>query len=195
MHLIVGLGNPGAKYSMTRHNVGFMLIDVLAHNWQAPKFRQEHKSEVSKVQLMAEGQQISALLVKPQTFMNNSGQAVVSLCQYYEVDPTHELLVVHDDIDQPFGAVRFQSQRGHGGHNGIRDIHQLLGTNNYYRLKLGVDRPSHPKMDVADYVLQSFSKNEEKELPPFLAYAGEAVESYLIDGFQKAATQFNRAGF
>ena len=126
MKIIVGLGNPGLKYQFTRHNFGFMLIDRLA---EGEAFQKKYSSLILKIK--------NTLLVKPQTFMNLSGQAVQQVMNFYKV-PLEDLIVVHDDKDLDFGILRFQKNRGHGGHNGIRSIHQALGSQNYCRLKMGV---------------------------------------------------------
>lgn len=186
MQLIVGLGNPGAKYLMTRHNIGFMVVDSLAHQLNEGQFKSEHKSLVCKAHLQGE----VVLLAKPQKYMNLSGESVRALIDYYSI-PIENILVVHDDIDQAFGALRFQVNRGHGGHNGIRDIHKHLNSKEYNRLKLGVGRPSHAAMDVADYVLQNFNSDEQKKLPDFLNLCVDSVECYILNGLNKAATKYN----
>ncbi len=187
MKMIVGLGNPGPKYQLNRHNIGFILVDALAMRLEGRlDFRSEHKALTLKTSL----QQERILLVKPQTFMNLSGQSVQDLFQYYDLS-LDDLLVVQDDCDLPFQALRFQRSRGHGGHNGIRNIHQYLGPD-YARLKLGVSRPSHPGQDVADYLLSDFSKDEQKSLDDFLLYSCEAVETLILQGYDRASNQFNR---
>ena len=186
MKLIVGLGNPGTKYQLNRHNIGFLTIDALGDRHHSASFRNEHKAQVSKLNLHG----TPVLLAKPQTYMNLSGESVQSLMHFYNV-ALEDLLVVQDDIDQPFKVVRFQSGRGHGGHNGIRSIHQMLASDAYARLKLGVGRPIHPGMDVADYVLQNFSDTEEPALVDVIALACDAVEYFIGHGVQKAANKFN----
>jgi PTH1 family peptidyl-tRNA hydrolase len=186
MYLVVGLGNPGSKYALTRHNIGFMAVDLFAIGANSPPWKEEQKAHVCKFQL--DDQQV--LLVKPMTFMNLSGQSVQALMQFYKI-PLENLIVIQDDIDQPFGKIRFHKNRGHGGHNGIRNISELLGTADYIRLKLGVGRPAHPEMAVADYVLQKFSSEEQQQLPDFLNKAGDALESVIFDGLSKASTKFN----
>ncbi|MCB0386077.1 MAG: aminoacyl-tRNA hydrolase, partial [Bdellovibrionales bacterium] len=150
-------------------------------------FKAEHKALTLKIRI--EGQVV--LLAKPQTYMNLSGESVQALVAYYGGSP-NELLVVHDEVDLAFASIRYQKNRGHGGHNGIRSIHQLLGTQEYNRLKLGVSRPANPRMDVADFVLQTFNNDEMKELPDFLSLASESMEAYIRDGFEKAASRYNR---
>jgi PTH1 family peptidyl-tRNA hydrolase len=185
MYLVVGLGNPGPKYAFTRHNIGFLAVDLFAMGAGSPPWKEEHRAHVCRFQM----EQETLLLAKPLTFMNLSGQSVQSLMHFYKI-PMEKLIVIHDDIDQVFGGIRLHKNRGHGGHNGIRHISELLGSD-YQRIKLGVGRPPHPEMSVADYVLQKFSKDEEQLLPDFLNKAGDALESLIFDGFSKAATQFN----
>ena len=136
MWFVVGLGNPGRKYQLTRHNVGFMAIDFFLNSIGHPPKKKEHQSLTHS--LTMEDQKI--LLAKPQTFMNNSGMAVQALCHYYKINPDR-LIVIHDDIEYPFKQLKVHKGRGHGGHNGIRDIHQKLNTNDYYRIRIGVGRP------------------------------------------------------
>lgn len=189
MHLIVGLGNPGPKYLLTRHNIGFMLIDALSQFWgqySTSSFKSEHKALTQKLKL---GEN-SILLAKPQTFMNLSGESVQALLKFYDI-PIEKLIVAHDEVDIEFGQLRFQTNRGHAGNNGVRNIHERLGTNAYKRLKLGVGRPLNPHLSMADHVLQNFNPNEQAELPDLLKKACQAMEVYLSQGFQKAATEFN----
>lgn len=122
--------------------------------------------------------------------MNLSGDAVRALSDFYKIDHA-QIIVIHDEIDFPFGQLKIQKERGHGGHNGIRDIHEKLGHNKYYRIKLGVGRPTHAKMDVADHVLSNFSKDELAQLPDFLSLACDAVESLIFQGYEKTANHFN----
>jgi peptidyl-tRNA hydrolase, PTH1 family len=200
MKLIVGLGNPGPKYALTRHNIGFLAVDAFNEihgaggNWKS-----EHKAETAKIRHASD----QILLVKPQTFMNLSGQSVVSLMQFYQIE-RQDILIVQDDVDQKFGAIKFQIKRGHGGHNGIRNIHELLGSDEYARLKLGVGRPpvfvsddgevTRSTMEVADWVLQNFSKEEQKVLPDFIEKACQAIEGFATVGLERASNQFNQKG-
>jgi PTH1 family peptidyl-tRNA hydrolase len=186
MYLIVGLGNPGNKYALTRHNVGFMTVDSFHTSVQGPAWSNEHQALVSKFKL--DGQQI--ILAKPQTFMNNSGQAVRALVDYYKVDMTH-LLIVQDEIDLPFAQLRFHKNRGHGGNNGIRSISEHMGTPDYARLKVGVGRPPVPQMNVADYVLQNFSQEEQSKMPDLLNRCCDAVECFMFEGLSQASNKFN----
>jgi PTH1 family peptidyl-tRNA hydrolase len=186
MWLIVGLGNPGTQYALTRHNIGFMALDYLQQGFSGSTFKNEHKGVTSKLQI----QNDSILLLKPQTFMNLSGQSVQAAMSFYKIPQDH-ILVIQDDIDQAYGKMKFQKNRGHGGHNGIRNISELLGNADYTRLKLGVGRPPHPSMNVADYVLQKFSHEDMAELPDFLNLACDAIEYFITEGLQKASTKYN----
>jgi len=186
MYLIVGLGNPGPKYAFTRHNIGFLAVDLFSQGVSNPPWSEEHKAHVCKFKL--DDQQI--ILAKPLTFMNKSGESVQSLLHYYKI-PMENMLVIHDEIDLPFGKLRLQKNRGPGGHNGLKSINEMLSTQDYTRLKLGVGRPPHPEMDVADYVLGKFNPEEQTTLPEFLNTAGDAIESFIFEGLNKASTRFN----
>ena len=193
MHLIVGLGNPGSKYDLTRHNIGFMALDFYLRSLEGakpPPPRDEQKALVTRVKL----DDHDVLFVKPQTFMNLSGESVRGLLAFYKI-PLENLLVIHDDIDQPFGAIRFHHNRGAGGHNGIKSITECLGTMEYARLKLGVGRPTIAGMDVPSYVLQNFSTEEMAQLPDFLHVAGDALESFLFDGLSTSSGKFNKSSY
>lgn len=187
MHLIVGLGNPGAKYAMNRHNIGFMAIDFwlksLGHNGN---LREEHKALTQKFKL----EDREVLVAKPQTFMNKSGEAVLNLMNFYKIERKN-LLVIHDEIDQAFGNMKLQFNRGHAGQNGIRNISELFGAADYHRLRLGVGRPPHPDFSVGDYVLSNFAKEEVEILPQFLDKASSAVESFIFEGPSISATKYN----
>ena len=205
MKVIVGLGNPGSKYLFSRHNLGFMLIEALAGN---KVFQNKHKSLIQKQEI----ENKTILLAKPQTFMNLSGQAVREIIYFYKL-PLENLLVIHDDKDLPFGAMKFQKSRGHGGHNGVKNIHQELQSKDYFRLKMGVavkhNSPiSDSKLkncqpfpslkiedssiqDTAHFVLSSFNKKEQEKLPDFLNKGIKAVECFIRQGFQKASNQYN----
>ena len=154
MKVVVGLGNPGTKYEQTKHNVGFMCLDYYAnkHN-ETFKFERKFNADVLKM-----GQ---LLLVKPQTFMNLSGEAVRKVIDYYDV-PVEDILIIYDDLDLPLAKLRLREQGGAGGHNGIKSIIQHLHTNEFKRLRIGID--SNPMMDSADYVLSSSSKAELEQI-------------------------------
>jgi PTH1 family peptidyl-tRNA hydrolase len=196
MKLIVGLGNPGPKYQLTRHNIGFMLIDALVEAADQRRYKSEFKAETQKI--VVGGEQV--IVCKPQTFMNLSGESVQPLMTFYNLG-LDDLLVVHDEVDVPFGQLRFQFKRGHGGHNGIRNIHQMMASDAYARLRLGVGRPQMvvtdtgekvgPSQEVHAYVLSNFSKDEMTRMPDFLKMAIDGVGVWLQKGIGQASTQFN----
>lgn len=192
MWLIVGLGNPGTQYALTRHNIGFLCLDLLEKGLGGSGWSNEHKAQVSKAKWTSSAGKVEqALLAKPQTYMNRSGESVQSIMHFYKI-PQDKVIVVQDDIDQNFGSMKFHRNRGHGGHNGIRNISELLGNADYARLKLGVGRPPHPEMQVADYVLQKFSPEEQNQLTDFLNRAGDGIETVVFEGLGKASTLFNK---
>lgn len=186
MWLIVGLGNPGGEYKLTRHNIGFMAVDSFMQGLGNPTVKNQFKAEVAQVKW--KDQQL--LFCKPQTYMNLSGESVQPLMGFYKI-PLDHLIVIHDDIDQAFDQIKIHKNRGHGGHNGIKSISSLMGSMDYIRLKMGVGRPDNPAFSVADYVLGKFSKEEFDKLPDFLNRGIDAVESIILDGVQKASTKFN----
>ena len=186
MWLVAGLGNPGKKYLLTRHNVGFMAIDYYLNNIGCPPEKKEHKSLTYSFTL--EGEKV--LMAKPQTYMNNSGEAIQALSHFYKIPP-ERILILHDEIEQPFKKLKLQTKRGHGGQNGIRDIHEKLGTNAYYRIRIGVGRPDGKK-DVSAHVLSPFSKEEQAALPDVLERVSDGIESLIFEGFDKAATFLNQ---
>lgn len=186
MYLIVGLGNPGQKYSMNRHNIGFMACDYWLKSLNGSDLREEHKALTKKFKI--DNQEV--LLAKPQTYMNKSGESVIALMHFYKISK-EKLLIVHDDIDLPFGSMRLQYNRSPGGQNGVKNISELLGHNEYARLKLGVGRPSHPDFAVSDYVLSNFPKEDAVLLDQYLKTACDAIESFIFEGLNKASTKFN----
>ena len=190
MWMIVGLGNPGSKYALTRHNVGFMVIDMFLKSIGNPHESNAEKALVAKFKWDDE----NIITVKPQGFMNLSGESVQPLLNFYKVSQEN-LIVVHDDIDQPFGSIKIQKNRGHGGHNGIRDISEKLGNADYLRLKIGVGRPVNPEHAVADYVLGKFSSEEMTQLPDYLNKSCDALEAIVFEGLAKASTKFNGVVF
>lgn len=187
MWLVVGLGNPGAKYSLTRHNIGFMAVDFLHRALEASPPKSDFKGLLNRFKWHGE----EILTLQPQTYMNLSGDSVRPVMDFFKI-PLDRLLVLHDEIDQPFGRLKIQKNRGHGGHNGIRDITEKMGSMDYGRLRLGVGRPPDPRFAVADYVLQRFSDEEMTALPEFLDHTVDAIEAVIRDGLAAAANKFNQ---
>lgn len=187
MWLVVGLGNPGGEYKLTRHNIGFMAVDYCLQGLGNPSAKNQFKAEIFQTKI---GEH-PVIFCKPQTFMNLSGESVQPLMGFFKI-PLDHLIVIHDEIDQPFGQMKIQKNRGHGGHNGIKSITGLMGTMDYTRLRLGVGRPENPQFNVADYVLGKFTQDEFSQLPDFLNKAGDALEAIMRDGVQKASTKFNQ---
>jgi PTH1 family peptidyl-tRNA hydrolase len=183
MKVIVGLGNPGKRYDGTRHNVGFAVVDILARSSGAPTPSRRFQSEITES--FEDGEKV--LLVKPETFMNLSGLAVRQVTDFYQV-PLEELLVICDDVNLPLGKLRFRSRGTHGGHNGLRDIQNHLGTTEYSRLRIGVDAPGE---DMVDHVLGRFRPGEKKVMEDAVILAVQAVGVWLRQGIQAAMNQYN----
>jgi PTH1 family peptidyl-tRNA hydrolase len=179
--LIVGLGNPGPQYDKTRHNVGFMVADALAGR-VGSSFSSHKKSNSDIVQARLDGR--SVVVAKPRTFMNLSGQPVAALARFFSVDPAN-IVVVHDELDIDFGALRLKIGGGEGGHNGLRSISQHLGTKDYLRVRVGVGRPPG-RMDAASFVLKPFSTPERKDLGVVIEEAADAAELLLKVGLETA---------
>jgi PTH1 family peptidyl-tRNA hydrolase len=186
VYLLVGLGNPGRRYAKTRHNVGFLAVDRLAERAGVRCNTKQLGALVDKVLVSGS----PAVIAKPQKFMNLSGQPVVSLAGYYRCEPDH-IVVVHDDVDIPFGEVRVKVGGGHGGHNGLRDIKQKLGgRGEFLRIRVGVSRPP-PGWDTADYVLGAWSGEEFDALDELLDRVVQAIETVVKDGPKQAMNTLN----
>ncbi|MBF6075768.1 aminoacyl-tRNA hydrolase [Nocardia beijingensis] len=182
--LVVGLGNPGPEYERTRHNVGFLVADVLAER-VGGRFAVHKKSGADLLQAWLDGRQV--LIAKPRSFMNLSGRPVAALAKFFSVPPT-EVIVVHDELDLPFGAIRLKRGGGEGGHNGLRSVSSALTTKDYLRTRIGIGRPPG-RQDPADYVLKPFSAPERKEVPVIVEQAADAVELLLRVGLETAQNQ------
>ena len=187
-YLIVGLGNPGREYKDTRHNLGFMLIDRLTVRLNARGMKVQSKAIV----ITAQHEDRKLILAKPQTYMNLSGQSVQGLLRFYKI-PLENLLVAHDDIDLPFCALRIRPGGGPGGQNGMGSIIQQLGTQDFARLRIGIDRPPG-RMDAAAYVLQEFSNKELMTVSETLDRAADAALTFATEGLNAAMNKFNGAG-
>lgn len=185
--LIFGLGNPGREYERTRHNIGFIALERLSIDWKIEISRLRYKS------LVGEGKfaENRVLLVKPQTYMNNSGNAVRSFMKFYKLEPDR-LLVIHDDLDLPFGSIRMREGGGSAGQRGMQSIISKIGTDEFARLRIGIGRPPG-KMDPMDYVLKKFSHDSENDLDLVLNAVVRSVEVMLTDGIEKAMTFYNHS--
>jgi PTH1 family peptidyl-tRNA hydrolase len=185
--LVVGLGNPGAGYARHRHNIGFQVLDALAQA-HGLSFSREKLTRAHTAQGRIGGR--SVLLAKPQTFMNRSGQAVGRLARWFKVPP-QQILVVYDELDLPLGRLRLRPEGGSGGHKGMRSIIEVLGSQEFPRLRVGIDRPPG-QMDPADYVLHPFSKEDQEVAALVIDQAVAAVEAWLAEGIVAAMDRFNR---
>ena len=184
--LIVGLGNPGPEYEKTRHNVGFRAVDRLAEDSGVKIDRAKFRALTRTTELA--GQKV--LLLKPQTFMNNSGEAVQLAAMFYKVPISH-ILVLSDDVSLPVGKVRVRAEGSAGGHNGLKSIISRLGSQDFPRIKIGVGAKPHPDYDLADWVLSRFSPEEEKALAPAIDHAAAAALELIRSGVQSAAAKYN----
>lgn len=180
--LIAGLGNPGPRYELTRHNVGQMVVDELAGR-RNEAFGQ-HKANARVVETWVRPGGAKIVLAKPNSFMNVSGGPVSSLAKFFSVDPGH-VIVVHDELDIPFDTLKLKSGGGHGGHNGVRDVAKALGTPDFARVRVGVGRPPG-RQDPADWVLSPFSATERRTLGALVSDAADAVEEIIEDGLVAA---------
>lgn len=180
MHLIVGLGNIGEKYQLTRHNIGFMVIDEITKNLSTSNIQKSNfHSTLEK--------SAYDLYSKPTTFMNNSGMAVQAIKEYYKLG-IEDIIVIHDDIDLPFGTVKFKIGGGHGGHNGLRSIDAHIGKE-YIRVRIGVGKPQD-KSDVANYVLNNFSKEELNKLQDIIPHIINAIKALKSEDIEQVKSKF-----
>ncbi|MEI6221300.1 MAG: aminoacyl-tRNA hydrolase [bacterium] len=187
MHtIIVGLGNPGKEYEKTRHNIGFMTLDVFVKS----PFQTNKKFESESAEVTIRGKKI--LLLKPQTFMNNSGRAVQTALNFYKISPETNLWLIYDDIDVPFSTLKLRLDGGDGGHKGIRSIIQSIGTNSFSRIRMGIRNEHKQNIDTVDFVLSKFSKEEQLALPNFTNEACKVLDHALEYDFVTAMNLFNR---
>jgi PTH1 family peptidyl-tRNA hydrolase len=183
--LIVGLGNPGREYEKTRHNLGFMLVDLLADLSRSLVKREECRSLIGRAEI--ENQKVE--LAKPQTYMNLSGEAVSCLIQK-DGRSVEKLIVISDDLALPFGTIRIRPKGTHGGHNGLRSIIDCLGTQDFIRLRIGI-QPEHPLENTRNYVLSNFSAAEFETVDKILEESANAIRAVIADGVEKAMAKFN----
>ena len=184
-YLIAGLGNPSSKYRQNRHNVGFMVINVLAEEINVPLRRVEFRAIIGKGEVESK----RLILAKPQTYMNDSGQSVGPLVRFYRI-PHNRLLVVHDDLDLPFGTLRLRPSGGTGGQKGMDSIVAQFGSQDFARLRVGIGRPPG-RMDPRDYVLHDFDQPQQENLPFVLQTAVEAILLFINQGIEQAMNTFN----
>lgn len=184
--LIAGLGNPGRRYAQNRHNVGFQIVDRLAHRHHLAFDKRQGNGQLAQGKI--EGH--SVILLKPQSFMNESGRSVAALCRFYRV-PLEQLIVVFDELDLPLGSVRLRSKGGSGGHKGLRSVIAQLGSQSFSRVRVGIGRPPG-RMDPADYVLRDFGVDERPVVEDVYDWVVCAVECWLKDGIDIAMTRFNK---
>lgn len=188
--LVVGLGNPGPEYAATRHNIGFLVADRLADTVGARLARHKRGHALAaEGKLGIPGALTHLVIVEPLSFMNESGGPVKALMGFYGVTPDR-LVVVHDELDIPFAAIRVKLGGGDNGHNGLKSIRRALGTGDFYRVRVGIDRPPG-RQDPADYVLKPFGSTERKELPEVVQRAADAVECLLTEGLDVTQNRFN----
>ena len=187
LRLIVGLGNPGGEYEWSRHNLGFMLIDKLASDAGIAVNRRECQALVGRAEIAG----CAVKLVKPQTFMNLSGESVSCLFAKHKLEPpTEKLIVVSDDLALPFGKIRIRESGSGGGHNGLKSIISFLGTNEFVRLRIGI-QPDYPISDSKRFVLDVLPKAARVEVEKVLERSAEAIRTIFKDGVKKAMTEFN----
>lgn len=187
MYIIAGLGNPSREYKNTRHNIGFDVIDVIADKHKIDVSTIKHKALIGKGIINGE----KCILVKPQTYMNLSGESLIDVCQYYKIDVETELIVIYDDIALDVGAIRVRKSGSAGGHNGMKSIIQHLSTENFMRIRMGVGEK--PKgYDLADYVLGHFTNAERELMDKGSIDAVNAVEMIINDGIGKAMNCYNK---
>ena len=184
--IIAGLGNPGKKYELTRHNAGFIFIDMLAEKCGEKISKIQFKSVTGMVELGGH----RCLLMKPQTFMNNSGEAVRDAAKFYKIPPEN-VIIVFDDISLPCGKMRIRRKGSDGGHNGMKSIIYLTGSDKYPRIKLGIGEKPHPAYELADWVLSTFKKDELKALVEACEKACDAAELMVQGNIDKAMSNFN----
>lgn len=185
MKMIVGLGNPGNEYAGTRHNVGWMLVDALAEHLGINEWRSREKGMVAEGRIGSE----KILLVKPLTYMNNSGECVGPLMRWYKLEP-EDIMAAHDDMDIPIGTIRIRKKGSAGGHNGIKSLLSHIGSENFCRLRIGIGRPQ-PGWSVINHVLAKFNDQEQKEIGDAIKQLIPAVECMVLEGPDMAMNKFN----
>ncbi len=184
--LIVGLGNPGLQYENTRHNVGFMAVDLLMKDAESNFTRNKYEAIFGECTVGKN----RVLVVKPQTYMNNSGRAVQQISAFYKI-PADRIIIVFDDISLDVGKIRMRRNGSHGGHNGMRDIIELMGNNNIARVKVGVGQKPHPDYNLADWVLSKFPESDKENLDAALKKTVKALKEIMSKGIDSAMNKYN----
>lgn len=184
MKLIVGLGNPGEQYAPTRHNVGFIAIDELSKRWSIPASASKWKGITGDG--LVNGEKV--VLLKPQTYMNLSGESVRDAVDWLKID-IQDVLIIYDDLDLPVGQIRLREKGSAGGQNGMKSIIHHLGTQEFKRLRIGIDRPA-PGRDISSYVLSAFDKDEKEKINEAMERMTGAVETWLSEGFVQAMSKY-----
>ncbi len=186
MKIIFGLGNPGVRYRKTRHNIGFQIVDRLAEKYHIHLSSKRFKSLYGKGWIDVK----EVILAKPMTYMNRSGEAVREALNFFRLS-VEDLIIVHDDLDLPFGRLRFKRKGGDGGHQGVRSITESLNQNNFLRLKVGIGRPPEG-MEPSEYVLSPFDEIEQSKLEEVILRGVESIEVLLREGLERAMNQFQK---
>ena len=184
--LVVFLGNPGAKYNGTRHNAGFMAADAMAKEFNIAINKLRFKALTATVTIGGE----KVLLMKPQTYMNLSGEAVGQAAKFYKISPEH-VIVVSDEVAMPIGKLRIRKSGSAGGHNGLKDIIRHLGTQDFPRIRMGVGAAPHPDYDMADWVLSTFKNKDAEDMQALAERVSKAVQCYITEGPDRAMNKFN----
>lgn len=184
MILIVGLGNPGEQYEKTRHNAGFMALDLLADSW---KIEKSLNAILAKKEIKGE----KCVLCKPLTYMNDSGLAVAKLAKQLKVSPG-DIIVVQDELDLPVGQIKINFNRSAGGHKGVKSIINHLGSQEFARVRIGIGKPEDPKKEIADFVLEEFNKEQREKIKEALQRSTQAIEDMIAFGIDEAANRYNK---
>lgn len=184
--LVVFLGNPGTKFNGTRHNAGFMAADAMAKELNVSINKLRFKALTAQVEIGGE----KVLLMKPQTYMNLSGEAVIQAAKFYKISPEH-IIVVSDEVAMPIGKLRIRKSGSAGGHNGLKNIIQHLGTQDFPRIRMGVGAAPHPDYDMADWVLSTFKNKDAEDMQALAERVSKAVRCYIIEGPDRAMNKFN----
>lgn len=186
MYVIAGLGNPGSQYEMTRHNIGFEALDYIADKYSIKVKKIKHKAVIGEGTICGE----KVLLVKPQTFMNNSGESIGEIASFYKVPPEN-IIIIYDDVALEVAKIRIRKGGSAGGHNGMKSIIYHLNSDQFPRIRIGVGSPTHADYDLADYVLGRFDKSEIKPLEEAIIKTADALELIIKDNIDKAMNKYN----